>query len=306
MEVKKPQEIKTISEYHSFMNLPKPQHPLISVVKFENIKRKPSDSPKSLITNFYSIALKRTFNAKMKYGQQEYDFDEGMLAFIAPNQVIKVVLEKNEVLQHTGWLLIFHPDFLWNTALAKKIKQYDYFGYKLNEALHLSEKEETMLSNIMDNINQEYNSSIDNFSQDVIIAQLDLLLTYSERFYQRQFTTRKISNHTILDRLENLLTEYFKGENFREKGLPTVQYISEKLNISPNYLSRLLKTLTGQSTKQFIQDKLIDFAKEKLSTTDITINEIAYELGFEYPQSFSKLFKAKTNLTPMEFRNSFN
>lgn len=300
-----PHQIKTIGEYHLFMDLPKPQHPLISVVKFEDIKRQPDVNSTSIINNFYSIALKRT-NAKMKYGQQEYDFDEGMLAFIAPNQVIKVVLEKNEVLQHTGWLLIFHPDFLWNTALAKKIKQYDYFGYNLNEALHLSEKEEAMLSNIMDNINQEYNSSIDNFSQDVIIAQLDLLLTYSERFYQRQFITRKISNHTILDRLENLLTEYFKGENLSEKGLPTVQYISEKLNISPNYLSRLLKTLTGQSTKQFIQDKLIGFAKEKLSTTDISINEIAYELGFEYPQSFSKLFKTKTNLTPMEFRNSFN
>ncbi len=158
----------------------------------------------------------------------------------------------------------------------------------------------------MDNINQEYNSIIDKFSQDVIIAQLELLLTYSERFYQRQFITRKISNHTILDRLENLLTEYFKGDNLTSIGLPTVQYISENLNLSPNYLSRVLKKLTGQSTKQFIQDKLIDFAKEKLSTTDLTINEIAYEMGFEYPQSFSKLFKTKTNLTPMEFRSSFN
>ncbi len=306
MELAAPHQIKTISEYHNFMNLPKPQHPLISVVKFEDIKRKPSDSPKSIMNNFYSIALKNTFNAKMKYGQQEYDFDEGMLAFIAPNQIIKVVLEENEILQHTGWLLIFHPDFLWNTSLAKKIKQYDYFGYNINEALHLSKKEEAMLSNIMDNINQEYNSIIDKFSQDVIIAQLELLLTYSERFYQRQFITRKISNHTILDRLENLLTEYFKGDNLTSIGLPTVQYISENLNLSPNYLSRVLKKLTGQSTKQFIQDKLIDFAKEKLSTTDLTINEIAYEMGFEYPQSFSKLFKTKTNLTPMEFRSSFN
>jgi len=306
MEAEKPVHIQTISEYHHFMNLPRPQHPLISVVKFEDIKQKPSGSPKSIINNFYSIALKKTFNAKMKYGQQEYDFDEGMLAFIAPKQVIKVVPEKNEVLQHSGWLLIFHPDFLWNTSLAKKIKQYDYFGYNLNEALHLSEKEEVMLSNIIENINQEYNSNIDNFSQDVIIAQLELLLTYSERFYQRQFITRKISNHTILDRLDSLLAEYFNEDNLSAKGLPTVHYISERLNISANYLSRLLKTLTGQSTKQFIQDKLIDFAKQKLSTTDLTINEIAYELGFEYPQSFSKLFKTKTNLTPMEFRNSFN
>jgi AraC-like DNA-binding protein len=301
-----PHHIKTISEYHSLMDLPKPQHPLISVVKFEDIKPKGGNRPKSIVNGFYSIALKKTFNAKMKYGQQAYDFPEGILAFIAPSQIISVVMEENEIIEHSGWLLIFHPDFLWNTSLAKKIKQYDFFGYNLTEALHLSEKEEVMLTNIMQNIHQEYNSNIDKFSQDVIIAQLELLLTYSERFYQRQFITRKISNHTILAKLENLLNAYFRQNINSEKGLPTVEYISEQLNISPNYLSRLLKTLTGQSTKQFIQDKLIDLAKEKLSTTDLSVNEIAYDMGFEYPQSFSKLFKSKTNLTPLEFRNSFN
>ena len=158
----------------------------------------------------------------------------------------------------------------------------------------------------MQNINQEYNAPIDKFSQDVIIAQLELLLTYSERFYQRQFITRKITNHTILEKLETLLTTYFQQDNLKTNGLPTVQHIAAQLNISPNYLSRLLKTLTGQSTKQFIQDKLIDFAKEKLSTTALSVNEIAFEMGFEYPQSFGKLFKTKTNLTPLEFRNSFN
>ena len=249
--------INTISEFHRFRNLPKPQHPLISLVRFEDIKMQEGEHGAGLINNFYSIALKRT-NAKLKYGQQEYDFDEGLLAFIAPNQVISVVLEENEVLEHSGWLLIFHPDFLWNTPLAKKIKQYDFFDYNLSEALHLSDKEETMLISIMQNINQEYNSNIDKFSQDVIIAQLELLLTYSERFYQRQFITRKISNHTILNKLENLLTHYFKTDNLSERGLPTVQFISEKLNISPNYLSRLLKTLTGKSTQQFIQDRLIN------------------------------------------------
>jgi len=306
MDKQAPNQIKTIGEYHLFMDLPKPQHPLISIVKFEDIKRQPDVNSKSIINNFYSIALKKSFNAKMKYGQQEYDFDEGVLAFIAPNQVIKVVLEDNEVLRHSGWLLIFHRDFLWNTPLAKKIKQYDYFGYNLTEALHLSDKEEAMLTGIIQSINQEYHSNIDKFSQDVIVAQLELLLTYSERFYQRQFFTRKIANHTILDRLENLLKEYFKGNDLVTRGLPTVQYISETLNISPNYLSRLLNTLTGQSTKQFIQDKLIDLAKEKLSTTDLTVNEIAYALGFEHPQSLSKLFKTKTNLTPLKFRQSFN
>ena len=297
--------ISTISEFHRFRNLPKPQHPLISVVRFEDIKMQSGEKGAGVINDFYSIALKRT-NAKLKYGQQEYDFDEGLLAFIAPNQVISVVLEENEVLEHSGWLLIFHPDFLWNTPLAKKIKQYDFFGYNLTEALHLSDKEETMLISIMQNINQEYNSNIDKFSQDVIIAQLELLLTYSERFYQRQFITRKISNHAILDKLENLLTHYFKTDNLSEKGLPTVQYVSTKLNISPNYLSRLLKTLTGQSTQQLIHDKLIEKAKETLSTTNLSVSEIAYQLGFEHPQSFNKLFKSKTNVSPLEFRASFN
>nr|WP_315258310.1 helix-turn-helix domain-containing protein [uncultured Flavobacterium sp.] len=302
-----PHQIKSIGEYHSFMDLPKPQHPLVSVVKFEDIKPKRGvERPKSIMNGFYSIALKKTFNAKMKYGQQSYDFTEGILAFIAPNQIISIIIDKSQSIEHSGWLLIFHPDFLWNTPLAKKIKQYDFFGYDLNEALHLSEKEEAILTGLIQNINQEYNSPIDKFSQDVIIAQLELLLTYSERFYQRQFITRKITNHTILDKLENLLTVYFSQTNLPEKGLPTVQYISAELNISPNYLSRLLKTLTGRSTQQFIQDKLIDLAKEKLSTTDLSVNEIAYEMGFEHPQSFSKMFKTKTNLTPIQFRNSFN
>lgn len=300
-----PLHIKSITEYHNLMSLSKPQHPLVSVVRFEDILQSYYKKANSVTYGFYSIALKRT-NAKLRYGQQEYDFDEGILAFIAPNQVLHIELEENQELEHSGWLLIFHPDFLWNTTLAKKIKQYDFFGYDLSEALHLSDKEEMMLTGILQNINQEYHSNIDKFSQDVIIAQLELLLTYSERFYQRQFITRKINNHTILNRLEDILTTYFKSDDLASKGLPTVQYISEALNISPNYLSRLLKTLTGQSTQQFIHDKVIDLAKEKLSTTDLSINEIAYNLGFEHPQSFSKLFKSKTNISPLVFRASFN
>ena len=296
--------IKTISQYHKLRNLPKPQHPLISVVKFEDMKTMHGQG-ESIISDYYSIALKRT-NAKLRYGQQQYDFDEGVLAFIAPNQILSVVADENVAIETTGWLLLFHPDFLWNTPLAKKIKSYDFFGYQLSEALHLSEKEEAMLIAIIENINQEYNANIDKFSQDVIIAQLELLLTYSERFYQRQFITRKISNHTILERLENLLSNYFKSDDVVAKGLPTVQYISTTLNISANYLSRLLKTLTGQSTQQFIHDKVIDVAKEKLSATELSVNEIAYELGFEHPQSFSKLFKSKTNFSPLGFRASFN
>jgi len=209
-------------------------------------------------------------------------------------------------LQHTGWSLLIHPDFLWNTPLAQKIKQYEYFGYSVHEALHLSDKEEKMIIGIMKNIQQEYQSNIDKFSQDVIIAQIELFLTYAERFYNRQFITRKISNHKILARLEQLLEEYFNDESLSKKGLPTVHYAAENLNVSSNYLSGMLKSLTGQSTQQHIHNKLIDKAKEKLTTTDLSISEIAFELGFEHQQSFSKLFKTKTNLSPLEFRQSFN
>ena len=206
----------------------------------------------------------------------------------------------------SGWILLIHPDFLWNTPLAKTIKQYEYFDYSVHEALFLSNKEETMIINMMKSIQQEYHSNIDKFSQSVIIAQIELLLTYSERFYQRQFITRKITNHKILSRLEGILSDYFNSDVLAEKGLPTVQYIADKLSISPNYLSSVLKVLTGQSTQQHIHGKLIDKAKEKLSTTALSVSEIAYELGFEHPQSFSKLFKTKTNLSPLEFRELFN
>lgn len=301
-----PHHINTIAEYHRFMELPKPEHPLISVVKFEDIKRQPGNGPKSIMHNFYSVALKRNFTAKMKYGQQEFDFDEGVMHFMAPKQILSIQTATAEEFNHAGWLLLIHPDFLWNSPLSTKIKQYEYFSYNVNEALHLSEKEETLVTDIIQNIAQEYHSNIDNFSQAVIIAQIELLLTYAERFYQRQFITRKIANHNLLNQLEVLLNAYFNSDQLANKGMPTVQFIAENLHVSANYLSRLLQLLTGQSTKQFIHDKLIELAKEKLSTTDLSVNEIAYGLGFEHPQSFSKLFKSKTNLSPLEFRQTFN
>ena len=270
------------------------------------MKRMSDDKPTNFVYDFYFIALKRNCNVKLKYGQQQYDFDEGTMFFIAPNQVFGIEHGKDETLKQSGWLLLIHPDFLWNTPLAKSIKQYEYFGYAVNEALFLSEKEETTITGIIQIIQQEYHSNIDKFSQDIIIAQLEVLFTYSERFYQRQFITRKITNHQILIRLENMLEEYFNSDDLVNKGLPSVQYIAGSLNVSPNYLSELLKVLTGQSTQQHIHDKLIEKAKEKLSTTDLSVSEIAYELGFEHPQSFSKLFKSKTMLSPLEFRQSFN
>ncbi|RJE72014.1 AraC family transcriptional regulator [Reichenbachiella sp. MSK19-1] len=301
----KPYHIKSITEYHKVMGLPKPEHPLISVIKFEEIKHHETN-PVNITNDFYSIALKKDFNAKLKYGQQSYDFDEGILHFMSPKQVLSFEFRTDEELNHKGWLLLVHPDFLWNAPLAKKIKAYEFFDYKINEALHLSDKEEKMIAGVIDSIAQEYRANIDSFSQEVIIAQLALLLTYSERFYQRQFITRKITNHTLLTQFEELLCAYYHKEDLIEKGIPTVQYFANELNLSANYLSRLLKNLTGKSTKHFIQDKVIDLAKERLSTTELSVSEIAYTLGFEHIQSFSKLFKRKTDLTPSEFRQSFH
>jgi AraC-like DNA-binding protein len=303
-----PYRIKTISEFHRLRGLLQPEHPLISVVDFAAFKHQhpTENNPISWVLDFYSISLKRDSGTKIKYGQQEYDFDEGLMFFLAPGQVFRIEVEQTSAQKRSGWMLLIHPDFLWNTPLAKGMKRYEYFGYSVNEALFLSEKEEGTITSIIQNIQQEYHANIDRFSQDIIIAQIDLLLTYSERFYQRQFITRKITNHAILDRLEDLLTTYFNSDDLVEKGLPTVQYIAEALGVSPNYLSGLLKALTGQSTQQRIHDKLIETAKEKLSTTDLSVTEIAYELGFRHPQSLSKLFKTKTNLSPSEFRNSFN
>ena len=306
MNTKQPYRIKTISEFHKLRGLPKPEHPLISVINLETIPHKLHKEPVSLVYDFYSIGLKRNCHAKFRYGQQEFDFDEGVMYFMSPNQVFGIEPVKDERPRQTGWMLFIHPDFLWNTPLAKKIKQYEYFDYSVNEALFLSEKEEETIIGIMKNIQHEYHSNIDKFSQDIIISQIEVLLNYSERFYHRQFITRKVTNHQTLNRLEDVLTNYFNGDDLNNKGLPTVQYIADSLNVSPNYLSGLLKVLTGQSTQQHIHDKLIEKAKEKLSTTDLSVSEIAYELGFEHSQSFSKLFKSKTNLSPLEFRRSFN
>ena len=305
MPTMQPHRFKTISEFHQFRELPKPEHPLISVVNLEAVKHLYANET-SLVFDFYSIALKKNFNAKVKYGQLDYDFDEGIMFFMAPGQVFRIEVERNSPLNQSGWMLLFHPDFLWNTPLAKAIRQYEYFDYSVNEALFVSEKEETTIGGIMQSIQQEYHSNIDKFSQDLIIAQLELLLKYSERFYQRQFITRKIINHKILDRLETIIANYFNSDDLMKNGLPTVQYVADTLNLSPTYLSSLLKLVTGQTTQQHIHDKLIEKAKEKLSATDLSVSEIAYELGFEHPQSFSKLFKTKTNYSPLEFRNSFN
>ncbi|RKO68302.1 AraC family transcriptional regulator [Sphingobacterium puteale] len=207
---------------------------------------------------------------------------------------------------HLGsYLISTRPGRIVKT-LAKNIKQYAFFDYSVNEALLLSEKEENTLNGIIENIRQEYHSNVDKFSKQIICSHVESLLGYSERFYNRQFITREKANHQILERLENLLAEYLNSDDLAIKGLPSVQYVSKELNLSPSYLSSLLRTVTGQSTQQHIHYKLIEKARGKLSNTSLSISEIAYELGFEHSQSFSKLFKTKTKMSPLEFRKQIN
>ena len=299
--------IKTISEFHQLVGLPRPEHPLISVINMEEVKRSPGKMPASRMLDFYTISLKRNCNGHFKYGQHEYSAQGGVMYFIAPGQVLGPMgAGREETTKMSGWGLYIHPDFFWNTPLAKSIKKYEYFAYSINEALWLTEKEETLIINLMQNIQAEYLANTDKFSQDIIISLIETLLNYADRFYHRQFLTRKIENHQVLDRLEELLTNYFNCSDLLTMGLPSVQQVAEKLNISPNYLSSMLKVLTGRNTQQHIQDKMIEKAKEKISTTELSVSEISYELGFEHPQSFSRLFKAKTGLSPLAFRQTFN
>lgn len=298
--------VKTISEFHKLKGLPKPEHPLISVIDYGSVECISEISATNWVFDFYHISIKRGLNAKLKYGQQQYDFDDGVMFFISPNQVFGIQPLPESTEKRSGWMLLIHPDFFWQTTLALNIRKYNFFDYSVNEALFLSDKEEATLKVIIQNIQKEYHSNIDQFSQSIIISQIETLLNYADRFYQRQFITRKINSHQILDRLEKLLADYFNSDEIVSKGLPTVEYIAESLHVSQSYLSGLLKVLTGQSTQLHIHNKLIEKAKEKLSTTNLTVSEIAYELGFEHSQSFGKLFKTKTNLSPLEFRQSFN
>jgi len=258
--------------------------------------------PVSFVFDFYKISFKVNLRGKIRYGQSYYDFDDGGLLFTSPNQV----LATTDDTEYTGYSLLIHPDFLRNYPLGKNIKNYGFFSYSANEALHLSEKEKQIVLGIFANIEEELQSPIDDFSQDVIIAQMELLLSYGNRFYKRQFITRKAVNNDLLTRFESMLGDYFARETALSEGLPTVHYLAEALNVSPRYLSDMLRSLTGLNAQQHIHEKLIEKAKEILSVSNLTVAEVAYRLGFEHPQSFNKLFKKKTNLSPLEFRQTFN
>lgn len=240
----------------------------------------------------------------MRYGQQTYDFDEGVMSFFAPNQV--VITEIRDDWELKGLWLVIHPDFLQGFSLSKDIRKFGFFSYSVNEALHLSEDEEIALNQLLTDISKESQATIDTFSQTIIVKQIELLLNYCDRFYNRQFLTRKQANNTLLASFEDLLNAYFNNNLPQTEGIPSVTYFADRLNLSRNYLSDMLRSTTGQTVQQHIQQKVIEEAKSLLTSSELNVSEIAYQLGFEYPQSFSKMFKSKTSQTPLEFRQSFN
>jgi AraC-like DNA-binding protein len=296
-------KLDSITEMHRMLGLSGPVHPLITLLDstkdFVNLDRLPS----SYISGFYKISFITELAGKFKYGQGYYDFAEGSLLFTAPNQLIG---NSQAYKDNRGYSLIIHPDFLQGHALAKKIKSYGFFSYALSESLHLSDQEKATMNAIYNIIGQELNSRIDEFSHEVVIAQIELLLSYAKRFYKRQFLTRQVVNNNLLLQIEELLNTYFEEDKLVSHGMPTVQFFAGQLNFTPNYLSDMLRTLTGLSAQQHIHQKLIEKSKELLSTTSLTVGEVAYQLGFEHPQSFNRLFKTKTNFTPLEFRQAFN
>lgn len=295
--------IQSISAFHKLLSLPEPKHPMVSVINLYESIFIEDEVWNGFVSKHYCVALKRNAKGKIKYGQQHYDYDKGVLSFTAPNQVQYLDLKTMDC-ENTGYLLVFHEDFLLRHTLAKTISSYGFFSYAVNEALHLSEEEENDLLEIMFKIDKEC-QHIDHHTQEIILSQIELLLNYSKRFYERQFITRKSGSHQLLTKFESYLNDYFSKDS-SEKGLLTVQQIADAMNLSPNYLSDLLRIHTGQNTQQHIHEKLINKAKDKLSTTELSVSEIAYELGFEHSQSFSTLFKKKTNMSPLEFRQSFN
>lgn len=297
----RPKIINSITELHRILGLPKPTNPLITLIDHSQEREQLYLGNQKMVLNFYNITIKRSFQGQLKYGKNYYDFDEGTMSFLSPNQVL-IIDEKGER-NKEGWSLLFHPDLIANYSLSKAIKQYGFFSYGVNEALHLSDKEEQTIENLVQNIQNEYNSTIDLYSQDVMVANLELLLNYCNRFYNRQFITRKMASTDLLVNFESKLSKYFE-ENSDSK-LPTVKSIADEMNVSANYLSDMLRTVTGQNTQQHIHSKLIEKAKEYLTTTSKSIGEIAFQLGFEHPQSFNRLFKSKTDVSPLEYRNSF-
>lgn len=295
-------KISSISELHNLLKLPKPLHPLVSLVDNTKMIVNKELLNRSFHLNFYKISYKFSEHGKMGYGQGYYDFNEGGMMFTSPGQILSTDADA----EYCGYSLLVHPDFIRSYPLTKNIKKFGFFSYDTNEALHLSDQEKTVITGLLDNIKNELNTAIDEVSQDVIVSYIDVLLNYSNRFYKRQFITRKAVNSDLLSKMDTVLEDYFNQEQTLKSGIPTVEFLASQLHLSPHYLSDMLRNLTGQNAQQHIHEKLIEKAKEYLTATNFSVSEVAYALGFEHPQSFNKLFKKKTDETPLSYRQLFN
>jgi len=289
---------ETISDYNDFNNH-ETLHPLVSVIDFSKAEVR---TGKKMYFGLYCIFLKDVKCGDIIYGRNYYDYQKGTLVFVSPGQVVDVA-NKTEPYQPMGHGLVFHPDLLHGTSLGKTINSYNFFSYQTNEALHLSDKERLLVLNLFSKIKSELELNVDKHSKKLIATNIELLLSYCERFYDRQFITREDVNKGILERFETLLNNYFQSRQTQNFGLPSVAHCAEQLNLSANYFGDLIKKETGKSAQEYIQNKVIEIAKERIFDTNKSISEVAYELGFKYPQHFNRLFKQKVGFTPNDYRN---
>jgi AraC-like DNA-binding protein len=299
-------KIESIAEIHKMIGYEPPKHPLVSLIEPARIaKRDFPEMTKKVVSALYVVSLKNGLECQITYGRKPYDFQEGSMMFLAPNQVITPIRAESsdDARSWNGWVLLFHPDLIGGCALARKMSDYTFFSYDSHEALHVSDEERKMVTDIARAIEREYSRNIDSHSQELIASNIELLLNHSKRFYGRQFITRTTANKDVLVRFEALLTSYFNRDDIALKGLPTVKQCAEQMGYSPNYLSDLLKKETGKNTQEHIHFHLIEKAKTLLLGTEEPVSQIAYALGFEYPQHFSKLFKSKTGISPKDFRS---
>lgn len=296
---------KTLSAYFNYIELPRPEHPMLSVLsgKGNSFLPCPKASSPPITNDCYSISLKKIVKGNLNYGRTKYDFTNGALIFIAPRQVMQ--WDSTAVFEQKGFSINFHEDFLKGTELAHQIKKYGFFSYSANEALHLSPKEEKQIESIVENIEIEYQNNQDKFSKEIIISQLSTLLKYANRFYERQFLNRKELSNNLLEQFNKQLDRYFESGQLQKKGIPSIDQIAEKMSVSQRYLSDTLKKETGKTTTEHLQLYLIDEAKNILLNPNKSISGVAYELGFEYPQYFSRLFKKKEGISPSEFRKKY-
>jgi len=296
--------IDSISQAHRSMGLPAPKHPLVSVVQTKDFNTKQDFTGIKIVNNLYQITLKQLGCGNLYYGKNSYDYEEGTLVFTSPGQVTMFEGEMpTEDDSNAGWILAFHPDLIRKSSLADKMSQYSFFNYEVNEALHLSAEELKTIEDLLDKIVIEYNQNLDKHSQNLIISNIELMLDYCTRFYDRQFYTRSNLNLDYVSKFEKTLKTYFDTGRVHEMGLPNVRFLAQELNFSASYLSDLLKKETGKTAQEHIHLFVIEKAKNKLLNSKNSISEIGYSLGFEYPQHFSNLFKSKTGLSPSEYRN---